>query len=154
MKFGILKSLGHNIADSLASGIGLMIGYFEMDVFAEAAGEPQGFVVVDFLAGTASGKTISADFRKAVALYRQALPVLCVKHGLAPSDFTLLQARFGTDRVYGRHFTVTVASLDGRKSIEHYLGVPGKRLRLSKAASFTGDDPLQKTSDASAGVQT
>jgi hypothetical protein len=80
----------------------------------------------------ASGKTISADFRKVVALYKEALPELCTKHGLAPSDFTLLEARFGTDRVYGRHFTVTVARRDGRQSIDQYLGVPGKRLQRSK----------------------
>jgi hypothetical protein len=80
MKLGILKSLGHNIADSLASDIGLMIGHYAMDVFAEASGEPEGFVVVNFLAGTASGNSISADFRKAVAAYRDALPDLCSKH--------------------------------------------------------------------------
>lgn len=136
MKFGIFKSLGHNIADSLASGIGLMIGCYEMvDVFAEAASEPEGFVLVDFLAGTASGQTITADFRKVVALYKEALPELCTKHGLAPSDFTLLEARFETDRVYGRHFTVTVARQDGRQSIDQYMGVPGKRMKRSKTAS-------------------
>jgi hypothetical protein len=136
MKFGIFKSLGHNIADSLASGIGLMIGCYEMDVFAEAASESEGFVLVDFLAGTASGQTISADLRKVVALYKEALPELCTKHGLAPSDFTLLEARFGTDRVYGQHFTVTVARQDGRQSIDHYLGVPGKRWKRRKTESF------------------
>jgi hypothetical protein len=52
MKLGELKSVGHNIADSFASGIGLLIGHYEMNVFAEAASEPEGFVVVDFLEGS------------------------------------------------------------------------------------------------------
>ena len=36
MKFDELRSIGHNIADSLASGIGLLIGYYQMDIFGEA----------------------------------------------------------------------------------------------------------------------
>jgi hypothetical protein len=43
MKFGELKSIGHNIADSLASGIGLMIGVYEMDIFGEAANSHEGY---------------------------------------------------------------------------------------------------------------
>jgi len=129
MKLGILKAIGHNISDSLASGIGLMIGYYAMDVFAEAAGEPEGFVVVNFLAGTASGSTVSADFRKAVAFYREALPSFCAKHGVELTDFARLEARFGTDRVYGRHFTVTVQGEDGKQSTDQYVGIPGKRFR-------------------------
>ncbi len=35
MKHAVLKSVAHNIADSLASGIGLMIGIYEMDVFGD-----------------------------------------------------------------------------------------------------------------------
>jgi hypothetical protein len=49
MKFGELTSIGHNIAHSLASGIGLMIGMYEMDVFGEAANSPEGYFLVDFI---------------------------------------------------------------------------------------------------------
>jgi hypothetical protein len=51
MKFGTLKSIGHNVADSLASGVGLMIGVYEMDVFGEVTSTPEGFIEVDFLTG-------------------------------------------------------------------------------------------------------
>ena len=132
MKLGKLKSLGHNIADSLASGIGLMIGVFEMDVFAEAAAEPEGFVIVDFLAGSSSGDNLSDGFPKAVGLYRDALTELCTRHGLERSHLKELSARYGTDPVYGRHFTVTVESQDGKRSTDRYLGVPGKRLRHAR----------------------
>jgi hypothetical protein len=127
MKLGILKSLGHNIADSLASGIGLMIGIYAMDVFAEAAGEDEGFLVVDFLAGTTTAATASADLRKAIGLYRDALPDLCQRHGVQREELATLTVRYGTDRVYGRHFTVTVKGTDGRGSTERYVGVPGRR---------------------------
>jgi hypothetical protein len=129
MKLGELKSVGHNIADSFASGIGLLIGYYAMDVFAEAAGEPEGFVVVDFLGGSTKATTVSASFREAICLYRDALPELCAKHGIEAADFARLETRYGTDPVYGRHFTVTVESVDGRLSTDGYVGVPGKRRR-------------------------
>jgi hypothetical protein len=59
MKFGTLISIGHNIADSLASGIGMMIGVYEMDVFSEAAATPEGFIEVDFLTGRSTGGNVS-----------------------------------------------------------------------------------------------
>lgn len=129
MKLGVLKSVGHNIADSLASGIGLMIGIYTMDVFAEAAGEGEGFLVVDFLTGSTTAPTASSDFRKALGFYRDAVPELCAKHGVDPTEVIELTARFGTDAVYGPHFTVTVASRDGKRSTDRYIGVPGRRLR-------------------------
>jgi hypothetical protein len=33
MKFGELRSIAHNIADSLPSGIGLLIGFYDMNIF-------------------------------------------------------------------------------------------------------------------------
>ena len=57
MKFNELKSIGHNIADSLASGIGLLTGDYDFDVFGEAAGSPEGFILVDLLTGTWAGAT-------------------------------------------------------------------------------------------------
>src|ERR1043166_6803335 len=94
MKFGTLKSIGHNIAESLASGIGRMIGVYEMDVFGEAAAAPEGFIEVDFLTGEASGGKASPDLKRAVKLYADALSDLCKRHGVDPSDFQHLSARF------------------------------------------------------------
>ena len=129
MKHGQLRSIGHNIADSLASGIGLMIGVYDTDVFAEAAAEDEGFVEVDFIAGTATGKNVSDQLRGAIRRYKDELPILCAKHGVDPSCVARLQARYGTDPVYGRHFTVSVEDTAGRKSSDRFVGVPGRRLR-------------------------
>ncbi|WP_411884915.1 hypothetical protein [Polaromonas sp. YR568] len=127
MKLGILKSIAHNIADSLGSGIGLMIGVYTVDVFLEAQGEPGGFVIVDFLAGSTQAIAVSADLRRSLLLYRDALPQLCMKHGVDPQEITRLDVRYGTDRVYGRHFTVTVEGRSGKQSTDLYVGSPGKR---------------------------
>jgi hypothetical protein len=67
MKFGKLKSLGHNVADSMASGIGFVIGVYGMDVFGEAAASNEGFIAVDFLGGTTTGAIPSAGLSQAFA---------------------------------------------------------------------------------------
>ena len=74
MRFGKLRSVGHNVADSLASGIGLMIGIYQMDIFAEAAATPEGYIDVDFLTGLAAGADASSDVVRVAKLYSEALP--------------------------------------------------------------------------------
>lgn len=128
MKLGELKSLGHNVADSLASGIGLLIGVYTMDVFGEASSSPEGYITVDFLSGTSTGGEASAALRRAITLYCEALPDLCNKHGCDVAAIATLTARYGVDAVYGPHFAVTVETVDGRRSSDQYVGVPGKRL--------------------------
>ena len=132
MRFGELKSIGHNIANSLAGGIGLMIGVYEMDVFGEASNSPEGYITVDFLAGSTEGGQPSQYLANAIGLYRDALEVLCEKHGIQSSDFRVLTARFGVDAVYGRHFTVTVEDRNGRRSVDRYVGAPGRRIRTRR----------------------
>ena len=68
MKHDQLRSIAHNIADSLASGIGLLIGVYEMDIFGEASTSKQGFITVDFLNGTTAGGTASDSLMKAIQL--------------------------------------------------------------------------------------
>ncbi|MBD8898655.1 hypothetical protein [Rhodanobacter sp. DHG33] len=129
MKLGALKSVGHNVAHSLASGVGFLIGVYGTDVFAEAAADEPGFIVIDFLAATASGNRASPGLLKAIGLYRAALPEFCEKHGVDHALIKTLSARFGTDPAYGPHFTVTVEDVDGRKSVDQYIGFDGRHLR-------------------------
>jgi hypothetical protein len=129
MKFDELKSIGHNIADSLASGIGLLIGVYEMDVFGEATRSPEGFITVDFLNGTSEGGTPSPSLAAAIRLYRDALVDLCEKHGTSPSAFRELTARYSIDR-YGGRFRVSVQDQQGHHSVDEYVGVPGRRVRV------------------------
>ncbi|RYD78635.1 MAG: hypothetical protein EOP84_14015 [Verrucomicrobiaceae bacterium] len=129
MKFGELKSIGHNIADSLASGIGLLIGSYEMDIFGEASTSREGYITVDFLTGTTEGGSPSKALAKAIVLYRDALEQLCQRHGVEVSTFKTMNARFGVDAVRGGHFTVTVEDQTGRRSVDRYVGMPGRRIR-------------------------
>lgn len=129
MKFRTLKSIGHNIADSLASGIGLMIGVYETDVSGEAAATPEGFIDVDFLTGEASGGMPSPDLQRALKLYAAALPDLCKRQGVEVSDFRHLSARFSGGPMF-ESFTVTVEDRRGRRSTDEYFGRPGKRPKV------------------------
>lgn len=50
-KIGTLRAIAHNIVDLLGTGIDLLIGVYEMDIFGEASKSPDGFIRVDFLTG-------------------------------------------------------------------------------------------------------
>jgi hypothetical protein len=126
MKFGALKSIGHNIADSLASGICLMIGYYETDIFGEAARSREGYILVNFLSGTSSGGKTSESLARAIALYAEELHSLCGRHGTDMSAFRELTARYSMDFL-GRQFVVTVEDHTGRRSTDEFLGIPGRR---------------------------
>jgi hypothetical protein len=130
-----LKAVGHNIAHSLASGMGLMIGIYQTDVFAEAASEPPGYLDVDFLNATVIGSPVSSGLKRAVELYRrEALPKLCESHAVDLSAVRTLHVRYGVDIVHGPTFTVTVEDARGKRSTESYTGWPGKRLFRRRTA--------------------
>jgi len=129
MKFSTLKSIAHNIADSLGSGIGLMIGIYEMHIFEEAAASPQGFIEVDFLTGETSGGAPSDELARAVRLYSEALPDLCQRQGACLSDFRVLKARF-SGRPRSEGFTVTVEDQHGHRAVDDYVGLPGRRPKV------------------------
>lgn len=127
MKIGELTSFGHNIADSLASGICLMVGLYAIDIHGEASASPEGHILVDFMTGSWSGSPVSDDLAHAITRYSELLPELAGRHGLDIREIRTLSARFGTDKVVGRHFTVMVESSGGRRSTDQYSGFPGKR---------------------------
>ncbi|TBR40411.1 MULTISPECIES: hypothetical protein [Dyella] len=132
MKIGELTSFGHNLADSLASGMCFMAGIYSVDIFGEAASSPEGHIIVDFITGSMSGSPASPNLKRAVRRFAELLPDLAKEHNLDPSDIRVLTARFGTDPVAGPHFSVTVEALDGRRSIDQYVGIPGKRFERAR----------------------
>src|SRR2546423_13447490 len=108
MKHSALRSMAHNIADSLADGLGFPIGVFRTDVFDEASRSPEGQITVDFLNGTVKGARASAQLTTAVSLYStQALAVFCEKHGVPLSSFRELTVRYSA-HPRGRYAIVTI----------------------------------------------
>lgn len=127
--FGELRSIGHNIAASLASGVGAPIGYVSTDVFDEALHSKTGRIEVDFLRGMVSGaRPFSFRLKHVVKLYRGAFAALCRRHGVSPATFRTLRAVYGVDAVHGPHFSVTLETLAGRRSVDPYVGAFGRRI--------------------------
>lgn len=128
MKHGDLRSVAHNIAASLASGIGLLIGMYDFDVFADAKNGSGKVITVDFLKGTISGGDPAPDLVLAVQRYRDVLPDFCAKHGVSLSAYTELTARYFVAD-FQRRFAVTIKDQTGRETTTEYEGFDGQRVK-------------------------
>jgi hypothetical protein len=128
MKFGELKSVAHNAAASLASGMGFLIGVYGTDIHGEAGRSPGGTITVDFLTGRIIEGETSSSLAEAVGLYRTAFDELCVKHGVEPWAFKTATARFGTDARLGPWFETRIEDRNDRQSTDRYVGLASKRL--------------------------
>lgn len=128
-KKGVLRAIGHNIADSMASGCGVMVGVWSLDIFGEAARSPGGHIIVDFLHGTIIAGNASENLAKATVAYADALPNFCKRHGVQVSEFKKLEARFGLQRNRQPRFVVSIEDGLGRTFVDTYIGRPGHRAR-------------------------
>lgn len=130
MKIGALRGIAHNVADSLGSGIGLLIGVYDMNVFGEARKSPRGVISIDFLSGKATRGNVSPSLKAAIAKYRNSLPALCAKHGASVEDFKTLSARYSMDTL-NRRIVVTVRDRDGRCYADEYVGTPARHVKVT-----------------------
>jgi hypothetical protein len=127
MKHKQLHSIAHNFADSLASGMGFLLGVFTTDIFADAAINDDGAITIDFLNGTIQGNTMDDKLPRAIPLYQQAFPEFCAKHGATNTDFRQFKVRY-TYLAPKTGYDVTIEDSRGRISTEKYQGLPGKRI--------------------------
>ncbi|MBL8712663.1 MAG: hypothetical protein JNM12_07170 [Alphaproteobacteria bacterium] len=129
MKHNKLRSIGHNVADSLASGISFVIGRYDIpDVFAEARACPEGFISVNFLEGTAS-VCASESLSRAASSFAAELPDFCAKHDVAMSDFRELTARYSNEGLE-RRTVVTISDRNGRQTKDEYIGTPLRHIKI------------------------
>ena len=117
-RFNVLRSIGHDLAYSLASGISGLTEQYGLNPFEEARRNPNGAIQVDFLSGVSSG-SVSVPFSRAIASFRDALPSLCAKHETSALAFRQLKATYIADPIGGR-FLVTVEDQAGRLSTDEY----------------------------------
>jgi hypothetical protein len=129
MKHGKLRSIAHNLADSLACGNGFLVGHYGMDVFGEAAVSDGGFFAVDFLTGKIVEGQVSESLARGIALYSNALPELCARHDTVVSEFSELFVRYTVTNI-GKGFAVTIADRSGRRSTTDYQGIDSQRAKV------------------------
>lgn len=129
MKHDQLCAIGHNLADSMASGLGFVIGYHPMDVFGEAASSPGGAIEVDLLNGRVVRGNASQSLTAAAVRFAEVLPTFCKSNGAQTKDFEALSATFDATGLE-RRVLVTVSDRNGHQSVTEYAGVPLKRLRV------------------------
>ena len=128
MKHDELRAIAHNIADSLASGMGFPIGVYYTNIFEEAQRDPEGYIAVDFLKGTVSRGTASDSLKKAISLYRDALEQLCEKHGASIFCFQKLDVRY-SNAAMEPWVIITIEDENGKLSTDEYKGLPLKRIK-------------------------
>ncbi len=133
MRFGELKSIAHNFAHSIASGIGLPIGIYGYDIFGEAQASADGYIEIDFIASRIYGGATSRVLTEALREYKTWLPTLIAKHGAEASDFAQLTVRFAMDVVQGPYFTVSITDMKGRSDKSTYSGYGGRSLVKARA---------------------
>ena len=130
MKIGILRSIAHNIADSLGGGCGILIGVYEMNVFGEAKKNPRGVITIDFLAAKAIQGRASRELLAAIAKYREVLPALCIQQGASIDDFKTFTACFSA-HIFNRRTVVTVRDRLGRCCVDEYIGSPARHVKVT-----------------------
>ncbi len=128
MKHDHLCAIGHNIADSLASGMCFVIGIWSLDVFGEAAAG-DGVIEVDFLHGRIVHGACSENLRKAVTRFANVLPGFCLVNGADVANFEALAASFDATALPYR-VSLKIADRSGRHSVTEYSGLPLTRLRV------------------------
>src|SRR4051812_29565461 len=87
MKHERLCAIAHNFADSMASGLGFVVGYCQTDVFGEAASSPGGVVEIDFLNGSIVRGRPSQQLESAAVTFARSFPGFCNKNGAEVTDF-------------------------------------------------------------------
>ena len=129
MKHDRLCAIGHNLADSMASGLACVIGYHRTDVFGEAASSPGGIIEVDFLKGGIVRGEASESLKEAAARFAEVLPVFCQENGAEAADFEALSAAFEATAL-GPRVSLVVTDRNGHSSTTEYAGVPLRRVRV------------------------
>ena len=129
MKHDQLCAIGHNLADSVASGLAFVIGYHPVDVFGEAAASSGGLIEIDFLRGAITRGAPSPNLSSAALRFAERLPSFCSENSAEVSDFTALLVTFQATPTVNRA-TLYVADRTGHRSATEYAGIPLKRLRV------------------------
>ncbi|MCW1920417.1 hypothetical protein NX862_16770 [Rhodobacter sp. KR11] len=126
MKHAKLQAIVHNVADSLGSGISLMTGFYDLDVYRDAHNSPGKTLRLDLLGGVVMEGDARANLIAALQRVPEALAAQCTKAGVSWDDFHRAEVVYRVDTV-GPGFTILVEDRAGKSTETDYMGSPAKR---------------------------
>ncbi|MBG6203667.1 hypothetical protein IWQ48_004827 [Labrenzia sp. EL_13] len=129
MKHRRILAVAHNYADSLACGVGFVVGHCSTDIFGEAAKNTDLCIEVDFLAGRVVTGNCSKTLAAALRLYKTGFEAFCVRSRVHRTDFSVFRARYFQLPTAPR-YTIFVKDRFGKSSSREYEGFSGKRVKV------------------------
>lgn len=127
MKRGQLRSIAHSLADSIASGISLMTGSYELDLYGDAAKSPGGELSVDLLNGIVVKGTPSSELSTAISRLSAHFDRLCQSAGSSRNDCHAAIAHFHSMPT-SSGFTLVIEDSAGQVTETDYEGIPAHRV--------------------------
>lgn len=127
MKHGQLRSVAHSMADSLASGVSLMTGIYDLHVYEDALRSENGVLTVDLLNGKVIKGEPSANLAAAILCLPREFDRLCRADGFSRSDCRNAVAHFHANK-FSRGFTLFVEDKSGQATETDFQGVPARRV--------------------------
>lgn len=143
MKHAKLQAIVHNVADSLGSGISLMTGFYDLDVYTDAGNSPTKTLRLDLLGGVVMEGEARANLVAALQRVPGALLEQCKKAGVSREDFRRAEVVFRVDTVEPG-FTILVEDRSGRLTETDYLGAPAKREKVLDAYGRVAPKPSRR----------
>lgn len=128
MKHGELRSVVHSIADSLACGVSLITGFYDLRIYDDAERSEGGVLTVDLLNGRVIRGTASTDLISAVLQIPNEFHRLSRAKGFARRDCQSALAHFHAYQVTCG-FTLVVEGIDGRVTEADDHGIPARRVK-------------------------
>lgn len=143
MKHAKLRAVAHNLADSLASGVSLLTGAYELDLYGDAARAPGERLVLDLMNGAVIEGALSPALATALARLGPEFARLCAAAGTEPGDCRRAIARFHA-RAGACGFTLLIEDRAGRTTEADYEGTPAHRARDRDAQGRIRRRPVRR----------
>ncbi len=127
MKHGKLRSIAHNLADSLAGYVSLITGVYDLDLYKDAGQSPNGELVIDFLNNKIISGNPSPNLIKAVSRLQPEFNRLCESEKVSRINFRNAKAHFYANEIRCG-FTIIVEDNNGKITETDYSGIPAQRV--------------------------
>jgi hypothetical protein len=128
MRHEAYRAIAHNFAHSLACGVSLSTGFYELDVYGDAATSPGGKLRLDLLNGKVLEGEANKDLQTALARIPPLFAEGCRRSGGSLTDLRCAEATFSRSGSE-EGFVLEIEDSKGQRSATDYSGSESKRTR-------------------------